>query len=589
MPFFPIHHTFAPHVDFRFLLRTLGLIVRPWKWKHGQEQQILERRLSETFHGDVFLFASGREALLALLRAIGVRAGHEVIVQAYTCVVVPNAIHAAGGVPVYADIDRETLNPATENIGQVITERTHAVICQHTFGIPAPVREIKDLCDRHHLPLIEDCAHILPDPSGPGGILTTGTYAILSFGRDKAISGIAGGAVLSRNAETSEKIRLAQAQATDLPLREILSLLLYPLLYWIARPLYGLFVGKALLWLCRKLHVLPPILEAGEKEGTMSPLLHRMPNACAALALSAFECIQSINDHRRQLVRFYLETCQASGISCLQGITPDLPLQKFPLFVKNAASVRSELKKNNIHLSDGWTGCIICPDSTDLDAANYIPGSDPEAEAACEMILSLPTHPTMTLKQADFLVRILFSLLDERTPVFPLPLPEYTIDAKPNYQSIGAKIDEELEKHFPGKDVAIRALSTTDHPQYSVDELMKIITETGTDKYDRNRKGVEGFENYRVDFQAEACTIGKNHFGKGADFVKKFYENVLFDRGYRLRIDLLLVYDLHQLLRAEKIDPAKPGVPPRLEPYLFRFKNQEHKKEALLGIIKFSR
>lgn len=54
-------------------------------------------------------------------------------------------------------------------------------------------------------------------------------------------------------------------------------------------------------------------------------------------------------------------------------------------------------------------------------------------------------------------------------------------------------------------------------------------------------------------------------------------------------IDIVIIYDLHQLVRAEKVDRDKPGVDPRLEPYLFRFKDPNNKQKALLGIIKIHR
>ncbi len=172
--------------------------------------------------------------------------------------------------------------------------------------------------------------------------------------------------------------------------------------------------------------------------------------------------------------------------------------------------------------------------------------------------------------------------------IINLPLPEYTIETQPNYQTIGKKIDDTLEKNFFGKQIAIRALSLTDHPQLTMDEFVDIIVKTGTDKYDPSRKGVgnEDFEPYNVDLQAGFGTVGKDLAGEGADIIQKFYENALLDRGYRLRIDLLVVYDLNQLTKAEKVDLSKPGVHPRLEPYLFRFKDPEHRPEALLGIIK---
>lgn len=171
--------------------------------------------------------------------------------------------------------------------------------------------------------------------------------------------------------------------------------------------------------------------------------------------------------------------------------------------------------------------------------------------------------------------------------IITLPLPEYKIDIKPDYKTLGVKIDKVVEENFNGKDVAIRAISLTDHPQLTLDEFVDILAKTGTDKYDPLRKGVahEEFAAYNADLQASSCRVGTDPVG-GADIIKKFYENVLLDRGYRLRIDLLSIYDLHQLARATKEDKSKPGTHPRLEPYLFRFKDRENKQQALLGIIK---
>jgi dTDP-4-amino-4,6-dideoxygalactose transaminase len=87
-------------------------------------------------------------------------------------------------------------------------------------------------------------------------------------------------------------------------------------------------------------------------------------------------------------------------------------MQKFPLFVKNAKKIREELKKKNIHLDDGWTGCVICPESCDASAAGYENGDDPNAQMVGEQILSLPTHPTMTERQAKWLIQEMNHLLN---------------------------------------------------------------------------------------------------------------------------------------------------------------------------------
>jgi len=175
-----------------------------------------------------------------------------------------------------------------------------------------------------------------------------------------------------------------------------------------------------------------------------------------------------------------------------------------------------------------------------------------------------------------------------KTVVVAISLPEYGIDTQPDYEAIGAKIDRALEENFDGKEVALRAVSMAEHQECSMDEFVRIIIEKGTDRYDPSRKPPDDghFDAYRPDMHASACTIEKGHTDEGTDIVQKFYENILLDRGYRLRVDIILVYDLHQLVRAEKVDPGKPGVRPALELYLFRFNDPANKPRALLGIVK---
>lgn len=341
--------------------------------------------------------------------------GDDIVVQAYTCVVVPNAIAAAGATPVFVDIDKDTLSMDPEDLRKKITPKTKAIICQHTFGIPAPLEKLRAICDANVIPLIEDCAHVIPSRSrlsrerteGPDGVGMTGDVVLLSFGRDKAISGVTGGAIICRRQDISNRLKKLEDSTFPIPHSTILLFLLYPLLYAVARPFYGLWIGKAFLKLCSLLRILPSIVTTEEKSGHQSPVLHRLPNACAALALSQLDRLQEINDHRRSLTHFYREQCATHGWPVLHGIRSDLPLQKFPLFIPGAEKIRQSLKKQNIHLHDGWTGCVICPSSVDPSSLGYRDGDDPRAEEACEQILCLPTHPMMSRRQAHRLMQLL--------------------------------------------------------------------------------------------------------------------------------------------------------------------------------------
>ena len=83
---------------------------------------------------NIFLYSKGRVALFAFLKSLDLKEDDEVIIPAFTCVVVPNAIIYAGLKPVYVDIKSTTFNMDVFLIESVINKRTKVIICQNTFG-----------------------------------------------------------------------------------------------------------------------------------------------------------------------------------------------------------------------------------------------------------------------------------------------------------------------------------------------------------------------------------------------------------------------------------------------------------------------
>ena len=177
----------------------------------------------------------------------------------------------------------------------------------------------------------------------------------------------------------------------------------------------------------------------------------------------------------------------------------------------------------------------------------------------------------------------------EQPKIVTVSIPEYMIDKQPDYVAVGSQIDKAVQGNFEGT-FLVRELSMIDHPQYSIDQLAEIIFNTGTHKYDPNRRGVAHveFEPYKPDLQAGEVTIkdGKIVGESFSEDVRRFYENTLLDRGHRLRIDLIVLYDPKQMVQAEKLDHTKPNTDPHLEQYLWRFKDPEHKSNAVAGIVK---
>ena len=178
-----------------------------------------------------------------------------------------------------------------------------------------------------------------------------------------------------------------------------------------------------------------------------------------------------------------------------------------------------------------------------------------------------------------------------------IKIPEYKINKKPNYLKIGKKVDKLIEKNFKDGKYVVRAIGSQDHPNLSVNELVLIIQKTGTDKYDLKRKEVchKEFSMYNHDMHAGKIEIKnfklvipksykyKTEFG---DFVYHFYEHALLDRGYSVKVDILIIYDAKKLEKAKKVKNKKPRWSKKsTERCLYKFKDSKNKKEALVGII----
>lgn len=178
--------------------------------------------------------------------------------------------------------------------------------------------------------------------------------------------------------------------------------------------------------------------------------------------------------------------------------------------------------------------------------------------------------------------------MSHENKIISISIQEYKLETQPDYEAVGEKIDKAVIENFDGT-YLVRALSIIDHPQLTLDELVDIILKTGTDKYDPDRKGVahEEFEPYQPDIQAGIIKIENGKLSESfSDDVKRFYENTLIDRGYRLRIDLLVFYDPELLVKAVKVDDSKPSVASHLEEYLWKFKEPDNKQNAVVGILK---
>lgn len=152
--------------------------------------------------------ANGTDALIVAMRALDLAPGAEVIVPSFTFVATATTVVMAGGVPVFADIERDSFNIDLESVAGKITERTVGVIGVHLFGRPFDVEAAAELCRRHGLWLIEDAAQAHGASVGGRRVGTFGELTTWSFYPSKNLGCFGdGGAVNGADADLVARVR----------------------------------------------------------------------------------------------------------------------------------------------------------------------------------------------------------------------------------------------------------------------------------------------------------------------------------------------------------------------------------------------
>jgi dTDP-4-amino-4,6-dideoxygalactose transaminase len=171
------------------------------------------RRFEEMFReykGSQFAMAlnSGTASLHLSMAALGIKHGDEVIVPTMTFAATSNAVIHAGGTPVFIDSDRATMNIDPSGLENKITDKTRAVIPVHFAGRPCDMDAIMDIAERHHLKVIEDCAHAIEAEYHGRKTGTFGDMGCFSFYVTKNIVAGEGGMVITNNEGHANKIKI---------------------------------------------------------------------------------------------------------------------------------------------------------------------------------------------------------------------------------------------------------------------------------------------------------------------------------------------------------------------------------------------
>jgi dTDP-4-amino-4,6-dideoxygalactose transaminase len=171
----------------------------------GPFHQQLEKELCDYLGvKHISLFTNGTIALVTALQAL--RITGEVITTPYSFVATAHSLLWNGIKPVFVDIDPKTLNMDPAKIEAAITPHTTAVMPVHCYGQPCDVDAIQKIADNYNLKVIYDAAHAFGVQCHCGSVLNHGDLSVLSFHATKVFNTFEGGAIISPDAKTKQRI-----------------------------------------------------------------------------------------------------------------------------------------------------------------------------------------------------------------------------------------------------------------------------------------------------------------------------------------------------------------------------------------------
>jgi dTDP-4-amino-4,6-dideoxygalactose transaminase len=316
--------------------------------------------LSHAAHG--IACASGTDALLLPLRALGLEPGDEVITSPFTFFATAGAIHNAGGVPVFADIDADTFNVAPAAVEAVVTPRTRALVPVHLYGQMAELERLTATAGRHGLRIVEDAAQAIGARRRIGGVWRMagelGWVTAFSFFPSKNLGAWGdGGMMVTSDGAVAERLRKLRLH------------------------------GGA-----KQYH--------HDEVGTNS----RLDSLQAAVLLAKLPHLASWSEQRRRHAGYYTEAL--ADVPAVRTPVVDACnehiFHQYTLRVERRDELQAHLKRKGIG------NAVYYPVPLHLQQCfshlGYRRGQFPEAERAAAEVISLPVYPELTRDQLDYVV-----------------------------------------------------------------------------------------------------------------------------------------------------------------------------------------
>ena len=359
-----------------------------------------------------FGFWKGRVALYAILKALGIGEGDEVVLPGYTCVMAVNPIVYLGAKPIFVDIDPTTYNLDPNLVERALTPNTRLLIAQHTYGNPADMGALLDISHRKGLPIVEDSCLAFGSTYRGRKVGTFGIASYFSFQWNKPYTTGLGGMAAVHDEQLAEKIAaLCEREVIEPRRREVCMLwaqhavyraLIYPRTTALAQNVYryltrhGLVVGSS---------------TSQEYAPTMAPDFFKgMSDVQARTGLRRLHQTDRQQAHRRRMAALYERLLAERGWPVFRPTAGSDPvLVRYPVRVADKQRALATAARHFVELGS-WFECPLHPIETPMEAYGYRTGMCPHADRACVETVNLPTHSRAGVATARRSVEFLTSI-----------------------------------------------------------------------------------------------------------------------------------------------------------------------------------
>ena len=316
--------------------------------------------------------SNATSALHLSIKAMGIGKGDEVIIPDMTFVATANAVVLSGAVPIFADVEKETMNISIDSIKKKINSKTKAIIPVHFAGKACDMVTISKIAKKNNLVVIEDCAHAIGAHYGKKHVGNFGSAGCFSFYPTKNITTIEGGMIITNSKKIAEYVMSARNHGLTKTLAQRYA------------------SGKPWDY---------DVIESGYN--------YRLDEIRSALGLSQLKRIKELNALRKKVFEYY-----NNGLKNVKGLVTPRSSERndhaYHLYImrveKNNNISRNELFiqllkygiKTTVHYKPLHEFTAFKKFKNDDDMEN--------SKQLYKEIISLPFYPNMSKKQQDFVI-----------------------------------------------------------------------------------------------------------------------------------------------------------------------------------------